>query len=176
MLKSWICGGKWIGLWFSICRSFVSLLFLFLRHLQLTVRRVGFFFFSVSHSEVHVGYSRLVVFFSPEVFIIFKWFSTNSRVSLACVVTTCVRLTFSLRISRGFKSSWVRGVFAAFERIISWNEFSVNSVWIQLTSELVHLSLLCPWLLHFALVATVLQHLFTLYPYLRHFSKLNDLS
>ena len=42
-----------------------------------------------------------------------------------------------------------------------------TSQWKHLTSVLVCLSLLCPWLLHLAHFANVSQYLFTVCPYLR---------
>ena len=69
------------------------------------------FIFSFFLSEVAVGYSRLVVFFSSGVVVKFKQLSTNYCFTLACVLTTRVGLSFLFKTSRGFRSSWVRGVF-----------------------------------------------------------------
>ena len=172
--------------WTLISLLIISFLgFPHLRHLQLTMGRVRFF--SFFRSDVPLGYSWWVVYFSPEVSVNFKWLSKNSWFSLTYVLTACVDLTFKLRICRRFRSSWVRYVFAAFEKINSGFGFSLRSIctacglgmrsitwiwmnsvslsnfeqfhekacwsaaeWKHLTSEVVHLSLLCLWKLHLA--------------------------
>ena len=63
---------------FSISLFFFPLL----RHLQLTVGRVGPFIFSFFLREVPVGYNRLVVFFSNKVFVKFQQRSTIYKASL----------------------------------------------------------------------------------------------
>ena len=110
MLKSWICGGRFNGISFyiCICWSFHFLVFSLLRHPQLTVERVGSFYFFLFPLVWRV------VFFSPEVFVNHKRLSTNSKLSLdclslACVLTTWVGLTFLFRTSRGVPTNWVGG-------------------------------------------------------------------
>lgn len=63
---------------------------------------VGLLFFLI---DATAGYSRRVVFFFAEIFLKFRRLSEISWVSLACVLSTCVGLTFLFSVSWGFGSS-----------------------------------------------------------------------
>ena len=93
--------------WSLILHLLIFYFFVFslLRHLQLTVGRVGPFIFSFFLREVPVGYNRLVVFFSNKVFVKFQQRSTIYKASLVWVSLACV-----LRSSRGVRPSLVIGV------------------------------------------------------------------
>ena len=68
--------------------------------------------------------NRWAVLSSHKISVSFKRLYTKSWLSIACfsqacVLKTWVRFTFFFRTSRGFRSSWVIGVFTAFEKISS---------------------------------------------------------
>ena len=69
MLKSWVCGGRFIGICCYICWLFNLLLFPHLRHLLLAVGRAFSFFIPFPLVQYpHDGTVSEFVFFIPEVF------------------------------------------------------------------------------------------------------------
>ena len=171
ILTSWICVWRLNGQWFYISWSFIFLVFSLLRHLQLAVRKAGsfsFFFLFLSIVTVAVGrYSRWVVFTRVD------WLSCSDlvgdldlvgleafltafkKIKLGCwFILRSFRVACSLGM-RSFVWIWRISVSLLNARQLLENAWLSAPQWQYMAAVPVHLSLLCPSLLHLAHVAIV---------------------
>ena len=194
MLKSWICGGRLLGFWFYIYWSFISLIFSLFFRLQLAVGRAGSFSFCLFLQYSIRGRRPVQAVSRLRTTRISDWLSSFALVGVFDVVRLKVFFTAFVKINSGcgfilrsFRMDcclgmrsfvWIWTIFVSHMNIGQFleNAWLLSPQWQHRTSVLVHLSLLCPWQLHFAHFAIVSWHLFTVCPYLRHVLQLIGLS